>query len=266
VSIQHPTISVVLPAFNEAARLPPFLETVRRWLQGRYDDRHEVIVVDDGSFDGLADLLARRETEWTQLRVIRHPENRGKGAAVRTGMLAASGDLLLFADADGATPIEEASRLAAAIAAGADVAVGSRLMAGPGAARSRQWFRGLAGRAFAAVARLMLRLPVRDTQCGFKMFRRDAGRRLFSLARETGYLFDLEILALARQLGYRVVEVPVSWTEKSGGHFHPARELPKVLAALWRLRRRRDVSPAPQPVPGPPPDSASGPVQPGRSS
>jgi dolichyl-phosphate beta-glucosyltransferase len=242
VSIHHPAISVVLPAFNEAARLPPFLETVRRWLQSRYGDRHEVIVVDDGSSDGLADLLGRPEHGWRQLRVIRHPENRGKGAAVRTGMLAACGDLLLFADADGATPIEEESRLAAAIAAGADVAVGSRLIAAPGAARSREWFRGLSGRAFAAVARLALRLPVRDTQCGFKMFRREAGQRLFSLSSETGYLFDLEILTLARQLGYRVVEVPVSWTEKPGGHFHPTRELPRVLAALWRLRKRRNVT------------------------
>jgi dolichyl-phosphate beta-glucosyltransferase len=196
-------LSVILPAYNEAARLPPHLTAVREYLQARYPDRHEVIVVDDGSGDGLAAILDGLAAGWPQLRVLRHARNQGKGGAVRTGMLAADGELLLFSDADGATPIKEESRLAAAILAGADLAVGSRLLSASTARRSRTWIRGLAGRSFAAVARRLLCLSVRDTQCGFKMFRRDAGRRLFSLLHERRYLFDLEVLATANRLGYR---------------------------------------------------------------
>lgn len=233
-----PAFSLVLPAYNEAGRLPGYLAEVRPYLDARYPSAHEVIVVDDGSRDRLADCLAPLVAGWAAFRLLHHPVNRGKGAAVRTGILAARGELLLFADADGATPIGEERRLAEAIAQGADVAIGSRLAAGPGVRRQRQWFRELTGRAFAWLARRTLRLGVRDTQCGFKMFRREAGQRLFSLSAEPGFLFDLEILALAQRLGYRVAEVAVNWSEKPGGHFHPARQLPRVLAELWRIRRR----------------------------
>lgn len=229
-------LSLVLPAYNEAARLPSYLASVRRHLEARYPGRYEVIVVDDGSQDGLDRILEQTAAGWPQLRWIRHAQNQGKGAAVRTGMLAARGQLVLFADADGATPIEEESRLAAAIRAGADLAVGSRLVAG--ARRSRNWIRGLAGQMFALVARRLLRLRVRDTQCGFKMFRGEVARRLFSLLQETRYLFDLELLALAQRAGYRTAEVPIRWTEVPGGQFHMTRQLPKILVDLRRIHRR----------------------------
>lgn len=238
MSSQQIQLSLVLPAYNEARRLPPYLSAVRQHLEAHYGARHEVIVVDDGSRDDLIEILEQHASGWPQLRWIRHPENRGKGAAVRTGILAAQGELLLFADADGATPIEEEARLAAAIRNGADLAVGSRLLAAPDVKRSRDRLRGLAGRAFAAVARGALGLGVRDTQCGFKMFRAEVGRRLFSMARESRYLFDLEILALAKRLGYATVEVPVRWKEIPGGHLRLGRDLFGVLRNLWRLRQR----------------------------
>ncbi len=231
-------LSVILPAYNEAARLPPHLAAVRSYLEARYPEAHEVIVVDDGSGDGMAGILKGLSPGWPRLRVIRHAENQGKGAAVRTGMLAAGGELLLFTDADGATPIEEESRLAAAIHAGADLAIGSRLLSAAGTRQSRNWLRGLAGRSFAAVARWLLDLPVRDTQCGFKMFRGEVGRRLFTLLEERRYLFDLELLARANRLGYRTAEVAVNWREVPGGQFKVARQFPKVLVDLWRVRRR----------------------------
>jgi dolichyl-phosphate beta-glucosyltransferase len=231
-------LSLVIPAYNEALRLPPYLAQVRPCLESRYGDRYEVIVVDDASTDGLAQVVERLAAGWPQLRCIRHPENRGKGAAVRTGMLAAHGELLLFADADGATPIEEEGRLAAAIHAGTDLAVGSRLVRDADRRCSRPWLRRVAGRLFAAVARRLLRLPVRDTQCGFKMFRGAAGHTLFSLVQEPRYLFDLEVLALARRFGYQVAEVPVNWSEVPGGRFSLIREFPRVLVDLLRLRRR----------------------------
>lgn len=232
-------ISVVIPAYNEALRLPGFLKSVRGHLERCWAECHEVIVVDDGSSDGLPDVLAALAADWSRLAVIEHPVNRGKGAAVRTGMLAAEGELLLFADADGATPIDQEALLAEAIRRGADVAVGSRLVAGADVRRRRAWHRAVIGRLFALVARWWLRVGVRDTQCGFKMFRREAGRRLFAMGRESGYLFDLELLVLADRLGYRIVEVPVNWTEVPGGHLSMLRNLGGILLGLWRLRRRR---------------------------
>jgi dolichyl-phosphate beta-glucosyltransferase len=194
--------------------------------------------VDDGSSDGTPEFLAAQRTAWPQFRWIRHPQNEGKGGAVRTGMLAGEGQRLLFADADGATPIDEESRLSAAIQQGADIAIGSRLLADGDAKRSRHWLRGLAGRVFAATARRLLRLPIRDTQCGFKMFRRDVAHRLFSCVEEPGFLFDLEVLARANRLGYRIAEVPIHWTEVPGGHLSLARVFPRILLDLWRLRQR----------------------------
>jgi glycosyltransferase involved in cell wall biosynthesis len=232
------TLSLILPAYNEALRLPRYLDSVRRHLDANHPGRAEVIVVDDGSDDGLDRALEAQAAVWPALRLLRHETNRGKGAAVRTGMLAAVGELVLFADADGATPIEEEARLAEAIRRGADLAVGSRLVEGGAARRRRRRVRELAGRLFAAVARRAVGVAVRDTQCGFKMFRREAARRIFSELRETGYLFDLEVLALARRFGYETAEVPVDWTEIPGGHFHLVGSLPRVLVDLWRLRRR----------------------------
>lgn len=233
----QPAFSLVIPAYNERHRLPFYLAQVRAYLDAQFAGQYEVIVVDDGSDDGLTEVLEASARTWPQLKVLRHKVNRGKGAAVRTGMLAAEGELLLFADADGAAPIDQEARLRAAIHSGAEVAVGSRRLSPEQSVRRRP-LRRLAGWLFATVARWSLALAVRDTQCGFKMFRRGAGRRLFELARENGFLFDLELLVLARHLGYRVAEVPIQWSDMPGGHLSLARQGPKVLFDLWRLRRR----------------------------
>lgn len=232
------TLSLIIPAYNEAERLPKHLREIQAYLDRTYGDRYEVIVVDDGSEDDLPAVLESASESWPQLRSIHLPQNQGKGAAVRAGMLAAAGDRLLFSDADGATPIGEERRLTAAMEQGADVAVGSRLLPAADIPRRRGLLRGLAGRLFAAVARRSLGLPVRDTQCGFKMFRREAARSLFEAAIEDRYLFDLEILALAVRQGLRIAEIPVEWNEVPGGRFRPLRELPRALGGLWRLRRR----------------------------
>ncbi len=233
-----PVLSLILPALNEARRLPPYLQSVRGYLEQSFRQSYEVIVVDDGSGDETAAVVQGLAAQWPQLRLLRHDKNEGKGSAVRTGVLAARGELLLFADADGAAPIEEHARLAAAIAQGADVAIGSRLLPDPAIRRTRHWYRELLGRLFALAARRLLRISARDTQCGFKMFRAPAARRLFAAIQETRYLFDLELLVLAQRFGLRVVEVPIHWQEVPGGHLHPFRELPRIVAGLWRLRRR----------------------------
>ncbi len=232
-------LSLILPALDEARRLPPYLRSIRAYLDGSFAQPYEVLVVDDGSRDETAAVVQRLAGQWPQLRLLRHARNEGKGAAVRTGMLAARGDLLLFADADGATPIEEHARLAAAIGQGADLAVGSRLIADPALRRSRQWYRGLAGRLFALAACRLLGISTLDPQCGFKLFRAAAGRRLFAALTESGYVFDLELLLLAQRFGLRVAEVPIHWQEVPGGHLRPLCELPRIVAGVWRLRRRQ---------------------------
>jgi dolichyl-phosphate beta-glucosyltransferase len=232
-----PPLSVVVPAFNEAIRLPPYLTRIRRYLEQQFSD-HEVIVVDDGSTDGLPAMLNDLSREWPQLKIMRHSENRGKGAAVRTGMMAGRGERLLFADADGATPIEEEGRLRAAIDAGADIAVGSRLVESGDVIRQRTWARRLVGQAFARVARAVVGVPLRDTQCGFKMFRKLPATKLFGLVQEQGYLFDIELLILANHLGYQVAEVPISWSDVPGSRLSLTRESSRILKGLWRLRRR----------------------------
>ena len=149
-------LSLILPAFDEARRLPPYLENVRSYLEQVFRQPYEVIVVDDGSRDETAAVVQCMASQWPQLRLLRHAQNEGKGSAVRTGVLAARGELFLFADADGATPIEEHARLAAAVAQGADVAIGSRLAPDTAIRRSRDWYRGLAGKLFALAARRLV--------------------------------------------------------------------------------------------------------------
>ncbi|NQU21462.1 MAG: glycosyltransferase family 2 protein [Candidatus Nealsonbacteria bacterium] len=234
-------ISLIIPAYNESQRLPPYLDCVRRHFDEHYAGDYEVIVVDDGSCDGTSDVVESLEADWPELSVMRHPVNRGKGAAVRTGMLAGGGDLLLFADADGATPIGQERKLADAIRAGADLAIGSRLATSTDVTRRRSFTRGLTGRLFAVAARWWLGISVRDTQCGFKLFRREAGRELFSKSEESGYLFDLELLVLAGRLNHRIVEVPIDWSDVPGSHLSPLKELPSILSTLWRMRVGRGL-------------------------
>jgi dolichyl-phosphate beta-glucosyltransferase len=231
-------LSVVIPAFNEVERLPTYLRSILEYLPRLYGDLFEILIVDDGSQDGTAEMLKEFQCDWPQLQVLRHPTNRGKGAAVRTGMVAAAGELLLFADADGATPIDEEQRLREAIRDGADVAAGSRLVASRGAERSRNGLRLLASRVFARLTRWALRLPVNDTQCGFKMFRRPAAQQIFRACDEPGYLFDVHVLLLARNLGYSVAEVGISWHDVPGSKVCLWRDSWKMAKGLWNIRRR----------------------------
>jgi dolichyl-phosphate beta-glucosyltransferase len=231
-------LSLIIPAYNEAQRLPPYLEAIRKYIGQQYQDNYEVLVVDDGSSDNMADVLAELAASWPQLRTLRHGLNLGKGAAVRTGVMAARGSLLLYADADGATPIDQEQKLREAIEAGADVAVGSRLLRAAGVKRKRTWQRALIGRSFALAARMLLKLPVHDTQCGFKMLRAAPGKRLFELSQEKGYLFDLEILALAQHCGYCVTEVPISWADQPDSRLKMHRECGRIASDMWRVRRR----------------------------
>ena len=240
-------LSVVIPEFNEESRLPGFLGRVLVYLGSEFPNDFEIVVVDDGSTDGTAAWLAEQSKSENPLRVVRFPQNRGKGAAVRAGVAASTGELVLFCDADGATPIEEERRLRWAIDAGADVAVGSRFVPSPGVEVRRAASRRIAGRLFTTFARWLLRPPVRDTQCGFKMFRGEVGRRLASLAREPSYLFDLERLCLAEREGFKIAEVGVNWSEQPGSKLRVGRDAFRILQSLRRLRRRLKRPPGASP-------------------
>lgn len=275
------SFSLVIPAYNEVNRLPAYLSQVREYLDGPFSEsdigdlavlcisdkksatngsgpthavqqqrldaastQYEVLVVDDGSTDGTWEMLREAAQDWPQLSLLRHTENRGKGAAVCTGVAQACGRAVLFADADGATPIAEERRLRAALNGGADVAVGSRMVTSNEITCRRKWTRKLVGRLFASVVKHFVTVPVKDTQCGFKMFQQDAARDLFSRATETGYLLDLELLILCKQLGYTVAEVPVHWHEVTGSKLSLSRDWRQILTDLRRLQRRsRSLAP-----------------------
>lgn len=230
-----PGWSIVIPAFNEARRLPSFLDTVVAYFEGR-DELYEVIVVDDGSTDRTSAIVEARRL--AAVRVLRLQRNAGKGAAVRAGMLAASGAYRLFADADGATPIEELKRLEPALVAGADVVIGSRALVDPGISVTARRHRVAAGRVFNwLVARVGLE-GVADSQCGFKAFTAAAAGRLFEPLATRGFGFDVELLLRARAAGCRIVEVPVTWADQPKSKIGVVRHGPGMLWQIVRARLR----------------------------
>jgi dolichyl-phosphate beta-glucosyltransferase len=228
---------VVIPAYNEAVRLPGYLKDVQAYFEGR-DEPYEVIVVDDGSRDGTAERV--REVAAGRPGVIVHAlaQNRGKGHAVRTGMVRAVGSLRLMADADGATPIAEVTRLEAAIAAGADLAVGSRVLQDPTVVRQVRPHRVLSGHVFNFLVRRLGVVGVVDTQCGFKLFRGPVAAALFPLLGTDGFGFDVELLLLAQRRGYRIAEVPVNWADQPGSKVGVLRDGPRMLREVLAARRR----------------------------
>jgi dolichyl-phosphate beta-glucosyltransferase len=230
-----PRWSVIIPAYNEARRLPPYLDEIVAQLEGR-GDPYEVIVVDDGSTDGTPEVVEARHH--ASVRVLKLGRNSGKGAAVRAGMLAARGAYRLFADADGATPIAELKRLEPALAAGADVVIGSRVLADPAVSVATRAHRVAAGRVFNwFVARLGLR-GIADSQCGFKAFTARAAEALFEGLRTRGFGFDVELLLQAQAAGYRIVEVAVNWTDRAGSKVGVVRHGPGMLWQIVRARLR----------------------------
>ncbi len=211
------SLSIVVPAYNEETRLPATLDKVEAWLEAQPLDFREVIVVDDGSRDGTADLVAHRSAANPCLRLLRNPGNRGKGFSVRHGVLEARGEWILFTDADLSTPIEEVTRLYdAAVRSSAGVAIGSRALDRSLVSVHQSAVRELSGRAFNVIMRMATGLPFRDTQCGFKLYRSDAARAVFSRQLLDGFSFDVEDLFIARKLGIPSTEVPVRWANVEG--------------------------------------------------
>ena len=235
-----PAFSLIIPAFNEAHRVGQTLRDVMSYLRDS-SPGSELIVVDDGSTDTTADVVRTALSEAGQLdaRLLQQPENRGKGAAVRAGLLAAKHPIALFSDADLSTPMTEASKLLEPIAAGElDVAFGSRAL-DRGLIGTRQaWHREQAGRTFNLLVRLATGLPYWDTQCGFKAFRLDAFRPILASAQSDGFGFDVELLYLARKAGLRMREIPVRWNHHEGSKVHFVHDSLHMLKEVIELRSR----------------------------
>jgi glycosyltransferase involved in cell wall biosynthesis len=243
-------LSVVIPAYNEAARLPDSLQKVLSYLEAR-DYIYEVIVVDDGSSDNTADLgenfvkQAAVNDSRSSIRIVRNP-HRGKGYAVRTGMLVAQGRYILFSDADLSAPIEEVEKLLKYLKGKYDIAIGSR--EGKGAERiDEPFYRHLMGRVFNTAVRVVALPQFNDTQCGFKAFRREVAHTLFRNlhlygedtpdaqgALVTG--FDVEVLYLALKWGYKIKEVPVRWFYSKGANVNPVKDSYRLFKDIARVR------------------------------
>jgi len=226
---------VVVPAYNEQERLPRTLLRLHEYYESQ-EYPYDVAIVSDGSKDGTAQLVKDFVLTHPKFRLIEYTPNRGKGHAVRVGILAAEGDLILFCDADLATPQEETEKLLPHMLKGADVAIGSRPIAGATLEIRQPWYRELMGRAFNKVVQLLGVRGIDDTQCGFKMFTRAAAMDIFKRTKLTGYGFDFESLMIARDLGYRIDEVPIRWMHQEGSKVNPIRDGMRMLAELVKLR------------------------------
>jgi dolichyl-phosphate beta-glucosyltransferase len=229
------TYSIIIPAYNEGQRLGATLDRVLAHLEA-CGWKAEVLVVDDGSTDSTADLVRDYARRRPTVRLLQNPGNRGKGYSVRNGMLQASGELLLFTDSDLSAPITEAGKLFARIAAGADVAMGSRWL-DPALQTARQpLYRQLFGRIFNLLLRLILGLRFKDTQCGFKAFTRRAAQLIFARQRIERWGFDPELLFLAGRLGLKVEEVAVAWADDPRSKIRPLRDGLRIFSEMLRIR------------------------------
>lgn len=233
-------LSIIIPAYNEELRLPPTLIQGIDFLE-RQSILYEIIVVDDGSTDGTAEMVRRFQRIRPQVALIRLARNRGKGHAVKTGVLNARGELVLVADADGSTPFEEYLRLKRAIEEQrVEVAIGSRAVADTEIVVAAKWHRMIIGRVFNFLVNTLAVPGVKDSQCGFKLFTRRAARELFSRQTVDGWAFDVEILYIARRLRMGFAEIPVNWRSIAGSKVNllidPLKMLFQIMMVVFRHR------------------------------
>lgn len=232
-----PHLSVVVPAYNEEERLPRTLHRLHEYYSGQ-PYTYDVTVVSDGSKDGTGELVRAFAAEHPEFRLHEYHPNRGKGYAVRVGMLEAKGDLILFCDADLATPQEETEKLLKHMEEGADVAIGSRPKQDSQLEIRQPWYREFLGRAFNFAVQTLAIRGIDDTQCGFKMFTRKATQDIFSRCKLDGFSFDFESLIIARDLGYRIDEVPIRWAHQDGSKVNLVRDGIRMLRDLIKIRMK----------------------------
>jgi dolichyl-phosphate beta-glucosyltransferase len=233
--LQRPFISIVIPAYNESARIGKSLGEVLRVVRERAWHA-EVLVVNDGSTDSTAAMVAEFAQLHPEVRLLNNSENRGKGFSVRHGVLNAVGEVVMFTDADLSAPMEEAERLFEALRQGADIAIGSRWLQSKRQTHKQPLYRQFFGRCFNAITRLIMGLPFADTQCGFKAFRRPVAQTIFQLQRIERWGFDPELLFIALKRGYKVQEVPVTWGHDERSRLSYLKDGIKMLEDIAYIR------------------------------
>jgi dolichyl-phosphate beta-glucosyltransferase len=253
--VTAPYLSIVVPAYNESRRLGASLDAMRRWLDA-HGTPGEIVVVDDGSTDGTAEVAEARRADDRRVRVVRLAANRGKGAAVRTGATASEGRLILVSDADLSTPIEELDRLLARMReTSSDIVIGSRALPGSRVEVGQPIWRRMMGRGFNRIIRTLTDLPYRDTQCGFKLLDREKTVPLFEKMVVDRFAYDVELLVLARLAGLRILEEPVLWRDSPDSRVAPLRSSWNMFGDVLKLRgrvrkgfyRAREASPTASP-------------------
>lgn len=234
-----PEISVVIPAFNEEQRLPNTLEVLQIWVHDNSAlcSVKEVIIIDDGSTDGTSALVKRKATQWPLLKVFSLPQNQGKGAAVHVGMKQAVGEWILVADADMATPWDELKVLLSYVES-SDLIMGSRALAGSHIVKRQHWFRQSLGKTFNHLLKVIMRLPFKDTQCGFKLVKNDAvfTNRILPFLEVRRFAWDVELILFFLKEHRCVQEVPVRWEHKEHSRVHIVRDSFEMLYTVVKLK------------------------------
>lgn len=230
-----PYFSIIIPAYNEEARIGPTLERIGEYMRSSGMD-YEIIVVDDGSTDDTRAVVSDAARRISGLRLVEDRVNRGKGFSVKNGFLNSSGRLVLFTDADLSTPIEELERFLPEAERGADIVIGSRSLKGSNIIKRQPFYRVLMGKTFNKLVRLLTVSGLVDTQCGFKLFRRDTCEPIFRAQRVERFAFDVEILFLAQKKGLKISELPVKWINSPQSKVHPVRDSLRMAFDLLQIR------------------------------
>lgn len=229
-------MSIVIPAYNEEKRIAGSLSDTCAYMTG-FGMEYEIIVVDDGSSDGTGRIVDRIAKDAPSVRLVRYEKNRGKGHALRTGVLVTKGDFVLVMDADLSTPMEELRKLMPCVSDGGfDIAIGSRALALSDIIKKQPWWRRGMGKTFNKIVKILVIGGFSDTQCGFKLFKGDVARSLFREAKIDRFAYDVEILALAGRNGYGIKEVPIRWINSPESRVDPVKDSLQMLADLVRIR------------------------------
>ncbi|HUC01995.1 MAG TPA: dolichyl-phosphate beta-glucosyltransferase [Candidatus Paceibacterota bacterium] len=236
----QPYLSIIIPAYNEAERIPKTLIDIDKRLAG-VDYSYEILVVNDGSTDNTASVVKGMAKMVKELKLIDGAENKGKGGTVKEGMLRASGKVRLFMDADNSTSVDQFEKMMPFFKEGYGVVIGSRAIKGAELDPPESLFRRFVGKSLNFFVQLLLLPGIWDTQCGFKAYTDEAAQRIFVASRTTGWGFDVETLALAHRMGYRIKEVPVHWVNDTRSHVRFSgglQFLAETCTIRWRLWRK----------------------------
>jgi len=229
-------ISIIIPAYNEEKRILKTLKKIYEYLKNKKCD-FEIIVVDDGSKDKTVNVVSNFADGKKEVKILKHEKNMGKGAAVKTGVLSASGDLVLFTDADLSTPIEEIEKLKKSIEIGYDISIGSRGLKESKIIIPQPWHRRIIGKIFPLLVRILVINDFKDTQCGFKLFKKGVAKKIFEELKTDGFAFDVEVLAKGKKYGYKIDEVPVVWYNSPRSSVKIFKDSFRMFISLLKIKK-----------------------------